>query len=260
MSARFTFRWRLRLFPVDNTHGAAARPKTKFAMTFRSEPSSLALDIHALWSPATRLDPDTWEDAYAYGNESTFPVRAAVSDSQDRGVGVAFWCMLLANGFVGDAETYPDDIARNLPIRSAVFAAEYSADGFHVEASVSAGLLGVTLAADGSATVTATRGYTVIRVSSSGRVKRALSTLGDDLTALDRLHGEAPDTWQFEWHPGDTIGLCGRGLPLELLDDDEPWWDDTLPAFQGRIRTLRQKAGLNETSSTFVRIRLPRAG
>ena len=212
--------------------------------------------VEPLWVPSVALDPATYNDVYATTPPSIFPVRVAISDSLWAGHDTKAWSTLLAEGFVGDRETTTVDVVRNLPVRSAVFAAQYASGLVGSDRTTAAGLVGVTLSPTGQSQVVATAGYAVIRFDKNGESTRWDSTGGRDIEVLADDPTGCFDSWQFEWLPGDTVVVCGRGVPsvdtTEAAGSDL-LWRESLAGFQGRMRMAFAGEGRSR-SATAVRI------
>lgn len=218
------------------------------------------VQIEPLWVPSRGLDPDSYDDVFAHSTANRLPARAAISDAGGD-EGARGWCSLLAEGFVADHLTTVDDVKRSIPIRAAVFAAQSAMGMVPVTSSVRAGLVGVTLFEGGEGVAVSAGGFTVLRVSPDGTVLRWNAKQSDGLAVFDDLSVHAKDRddvidrWTFSWRSGDTVLVCGRGVPETLLGGAAGWFSDSLPAFQGRIR----KAFLTEgspRSATVVRMKL----
>ena len=221
------------------------------------EPDVVA-SVEPLWVPSVALDPETYTDVYATTPAPNFPVRVAISDSLLAGHDTKAWSTLLAQGFVGDRESTIVDVVRNLPVRSAVFAAQYASRLVGSDRPTAAGLVGVTLSASGQAQVVATAGYAVIRFDRNGLSTRWDANRGHELEVLADDPARCFDSWHFEWLPGDTVVVCGRGLPSPPAGEAtglDALWTESLAGFQGRMRVAFAAEGRSR-SATAIRVRL----
>lgn len=214
--------------------------------------------IEPLWVPSRGLDPDSYQDVFAHSKSEHLPARAAISDSRS-GANAQAWCSLLAEGFVADHLVSVDDVQRSLPIRAAVFAAQSAMGMVPAAASVRAGLIGVTVLEDGTGVAVAAGGFSVVRVLSDGTTLRWNAAVNVGLSVFEDPavpHSvRGMEHWAFAWRPGDTILVCGRGMPESMLTDAGAWYRDSLPSFQGRVRKafMDDPAG-PARSATVIRI------
>ena len=222
--------------------------------------SRVKVRIEPLWVPSRGLDPDSYDDVFAHSKSEHLPARAAISDSRS-GPDAQAWCSLLAEGYVADHLVSVDEVERSLPIRAAVFAAQSAMGMVPATASVRAGLIGVTLLEGGVGAAIAAGGFSVARVSPDGTTLRWNAAANVGLSVFDDPAGPPGgrdmEYWEFAWRTGDTILVCGRGMPESMLADAASWSRDSLPSFQGRVRKafMRDSAGATR-SATVIRIQV----
>ncbi len=197
----------------------------------------MSLDVQLLWLPRVGAQTLGYEAVCVHDRRETFPFRIALADPDPSTLRPDLWADLLARGFVDEGALNSGDVAGDLLLRQAAYAASVASEPFDgsVFEPARTGFAGLTIEPGNRWRLVCSAGYCVVKLSSVG----LSPSLADDLF----------DDHEAQIEPGDTKQRFGPECtpqPGELAERK------TISSMVAHANALRQFQGEWETGDRLL--------